>query len=202
MNAPAQAARLDLAHLRRLAEFRFQLRRFLHFSQQAAEQAGLRPQQFQMLQCVAAMPEGVEPTIANVAERMFLSTIARSSWSTAPSSRGCCAAPRSRRPAAFCSASRRRASAFWLRWPNSTPASSSNQAPSWCAPSTAVLRKGGAAMTHAAKPSRTTPRLQRRPAHSPAQRPGPGSGRRRRRAGLDASSISSTRAPTSSITSA
>jgi DNA-binding MarR family transcriptional regulator len=59
-------------HLRRLAEFRFQLRHFLHISQLAAEEAGLRPQQYQMLQCVAAMPPGIQPTIANVAERMFL----------------------------------------------------------------------------------------------------------------------------------
>ena len=66
------AAQLDLLHLRRLAEFRFQLRRFLHISQLAAEEAGLRPQQYQMLQCVAAMPPGIQPTIANVAERMFL----------------------------------------------------------------------------------------------------------------------------------
>jgi DNA-binding MarR family transcriptional regulator len=66
------ATELDLDHLRRLAEFRFQLRRFLHMSQTAAEEAGLRPQQYQMLQCVAAMPVGVDPTIANVAERMFL----------------------------------------------------------------------------------------------------------------------------------
>ena len=63
---------IDLAHLRRLAEFRFQLRRFLHFSQDAAEQAGLRTQQYQLLQCVGGMPEGAAPTIANVAARMLL----------------------------------------------------------------------------------------------------------------------------------
>lgn len=63
---------LDVAHLRRLAEFRFQLRRFLHVSQAAAEQAGLRYQQYQMLQCVGGMPVGMEPTIANVAARMLL----------------------------------------------------------------------------------------------------------------------------------
>lgn len=63
---------LDLAQLQRLAEFRFQLRRFLHFSSAAAEAAGLRNQQYQMLQCVCGMPEGVAPTIANVAARMLL----------------------------------------------------------------------------------------------------------------------------------
>lgn len=63
---------LDVAHLKRLAEFRFQLRRFLHVSQGAAEQMGLRHQQYQLLQCVGGMPDAMAPTIANVAARMFL----------------------------------------------------------------------------------------------------------------------------------
>jgi DNA-binding MarR family transcriptional regulator len=66
------AHELDVAHLRRLAEFRFQLRRFLHVSQAAAERVGLHNQQYQLLQCVGGMPEGMTPTIANVAERMLL----------------------------------------------------------------------------------------------------------------------------------
>ncbi len=68
----AKKARLDVTHLRRLAEFRYRLRCFLHVSQAAAEEMGLRPQQYQLLQCVGAMPEGVTPTIANVAARMLL----------------------------------------------------------------------------------------------------------------------------------
>ncbi len=73
LKSPAPtAAQLDVVHLRRLAEFRYQLRRFLHVSQAAAEKAGLRNQQYQMLQCVGGMPEGLEPTIANVAARMLL----------------------------------------------------------------------------------------------------------------------------------
>jgi len=63
---------LDVRHLRRLAEFRYQLRRFLHVSQMAAEQMGLRHQQYQLLQCVGAMPDGMAPTIVNVAKRMLL----------------------------------------------------------------------------------------------------------------------------------
>jgi DNA-binding MarR family transcriptional regulator len=66
------AARLDVRHLRRLAEFRFRLRLFLHVSQTAAEEMGLRTQQYQLLQCVGGMPEGTAPTIANVAARMLL----------------------------------------------------------------------------------------------------------------------------------
>lgn len=68
----SSACDLDVEQLQRLAEFRFQLRRFLHVSQAAAEQAGLRNQQYQMLQCVCGMPDGIEPTIANVAARMML----------------------------------------------------------------------------------------------------------------------------------
>lgn len=63
---------LTRADFQRLAEFRFQLRRFLHFSNIAAEQAGLRPQQYQLLQCVSGMPDELEPTIAHVAARMLL----------------------------------------------------------------------------------------------------------------------------------
>ena len=72
--APASeiTSELDMAHLKRLAEFRYQLRRFLHVSQMAAEQMGLRHQQYQLLQCVGGMPDGMAPTIANVAARMFL----------------------------------------------------------------------------------------------------------------------------------
>ena len=65
-------SKIDVAHLRRLAEFRFQLRRFLHVSQAAAERMGLPNQQFQLLQCVGGMPEGLTPTIASVAARMML----------------------------------------------------------------------------------------------------------------------------------
>ncbi len=64
--------RLSRSQIQRLAEFRFQLRRFLHVSNLAAEAAGLRPQQYQLLQCVHGMPDAMDPTIANVAARMLL----------------------------------------------------------------------------------------------------------------------------------
>src|ERR1700758_612229 len=71
---PAADARRNLTRedIQRLAEFRFQLRRFLNFSNAAAEEAGLRPQQYQLLQCVSGLPDELEPTIANVAARMML----------------------------------------------------------------------------------------------------------------------------------
>ena len=58
--------------MRRLAEFRFQLRKFLHFSSLAANAVGIRTQQYQLLQCIWGMPEELDPTIANVAARMLL----------------------------------------------------------------------------------------------------------------------------------
>jgi DNA-binding MarR family transcriptional regulator len=63
---------LSRAQMRRLAEFRFQLRKFLHFSSLAADAVGIRAQQYQLLQCIWGMPEELDPTIANVAARMLL----------------------------------------------------------------------------------------------------------------------------------
>ena len=70
--AVANGAALSVAQFQRLAEFRFRLRRFLHFSGDAAERAGVRHQQYQLLQCVYGMPGELDPTIANVAARMLL----------------------------------------------------------------------------------------------------------------------------------
>jgi len=58
--------------LRTLAEFRFELRRFLHFSECAALEAGLQPQQHQLLLQVAGAPESTVVTIAYAAERLGL----------------------------------------------------------------------------------------------------------------------------------
>lgn len=62
----------DRQRLRALAGFRHSLRQFLLFSEQRAEQAGLHPQQHQLLLQVAGAPEGVETTISYAAERLGL----------------------------------------------------------------------------------------------------------------------------------
>lgn len=54
-----------------LAEFRRQIRRFLFFSEATAREHGLEPQQHQLLLVVHALPEGVKPTIRELAARMF-----------------------------------------------------------------------------------------------------------------------------------
>ena len=58
--------------LQTLAEFRFELRQFLQFSERSAEQAGLQPQQHQMLLQVAGAPDGTQVTISYVAQRLGL----------------------------------------------------------------------------------------------------------------------------------
>jgi DNA-binding MarR family transcriptional regulator len=53
-----------------LAEFRYQIRRFLRFSEQAARRAGLEPAQHQLLLAVKA--HNGEPTVGDLAERLQL----------------------------------------------------------------------------------------------------------------------------------
>jgi DNA-binding MarR family transcriptional regulator len=55
-----------------MAELRYQIRRFLRFSEDATRQAGLEPQQQQLLLAVKGLPDGVNPTIGALAERMQL----------------------------------------------------------------------------------------------------------------------------------
>jgi DNA-binding MarR family transcriptional regulator len=62
----------DRALLQTLADFRHELRRFLHFSEAAAMEAGLQPQQHQLLLQVAGAPDGAEVTISYAAERLKL----------------------------------------------------------------------------------------------------------------------------------
>ena len=64
------AARLSLHDYRALADFRYQLRRFLSFSNEAARAAGLEPRQHQLLLAVKGMPDGVEATVGTIAERL------------------------------------------------------------------------------------------------------------------------------------
>jgi DNA-binding MarR family transcriptional regulator len=58
--------------LRNLAEFRFELRCFLHFSETAAQETGLHPQQHQLLLQVAGAPADTTVTIAYAAKRLGL----------------------------------------------------------------------------------------------------------------------------------
>jgi DNA-binding MarR family transcriptional regulator len=57
---------------RDLAEFRRQIRRFLYFSEATAKERGIEPQQHQLMLTVYGLPEGVKPTIGELASRMFI----------------------------------------------------------------------------------------------------------------------------------
>jgi DNA-binding MarR family transcriptional regulator len=62
----------DRAKLQSLAEFRFQMRKFLSFSEIASERCGIPAQQYQLMQVIAAMPDGQQASITYLAERMIL----------------------------------------------------------------------------------------------------------------------------------
>jgi DNA-binding MarR family transcriptional regulator len=65
-------ARIPLSDYQSLAELRHQIRRFLHFSEQAARKQGLEPRQHQLMLAIKGLPEGMRPRIAELAERLQL----------------------------------------------------------------------------------------------------------------------------------
>lgn len=66
------AAQEDSGRLAKLAEFRFQLRRFLSFSESESERLGVATQQYQLMQVIGALREGESASISYLAERMVL----------------------------------------------------------------------------------------------------------------------------------
>lgn len=64
--------RLTTAGYRLLAGFRYEVRRFLAFSEQAARGAGLEPQQHQLLLALRGLPEGKRPTVGTLAARLCI----------------------------------------------------------------------------------------------------------------------------------
>ena len=55
---------------RALAEFRYLIRRYINNSEKAARSVGLEPQQYQALLALRGLPDGRQPTIRNLAERL------------------------------------------------------------------------------------------------------------------------------------
>jgi DNA-binding MarR family transcriptional regulator len=62
----------EIPDYRALAEFRYQIRRYMRFSEQMARAADLEPQQHQLLLAVKGLPEGRKATIGELAERLQL----------------------------------------------------------------------------------------------------------------------------------
>ena len=63
---------VTLAAYRRLAEYRHQIRQFLHVSEQAARTNGIEPQQHQLMLAIKGLPEGARPTVTTLAQRLCL----------------------------------------------------------------------------------------------------------------------------------
>lgn len=53
-----------------MAEFRYQIRRFLRFSEQAAREAGVEPKQYQLMLALKGLPPDFRPRIGELAERL------------------------------------------------------------------------------------------------------------------------------------
>jgi DNA-binding MarR family transcriptional regulator len=62
--------KLTLPDYQALAEFRYQIRKFLHFSEHAVHAAGLERGQYQLMLAIKGIPEGVRPRIRELANRM------------------------------------------------------------------------------------------------------------------------------------
>jgi len=63
-------AAVSITDYRSLAAFRYEIRKFLAFSEKAARDAGIQPKQHQLLLSVRGLPKGARPTIGTIAERL------------------------------------------------------------------------------------------------------------------------------------
>lgn len=61
---------LTFADYESLAEARYQIRRYLRFSEQASRAAGLEPRQYQLMLAIKGLPKGTRPRIGELAERL------------------------------------------------------------------------------------------------------------------------------------
>ncbi|MGC2660707.1 MAG: MarR family winged helix-turn-helix transcriptional regulator [Bryobacteraceae bacterium] len=57
---------------RQIAEFRYRIRQFLHFSEEVARGNGIEPRQHQLMLAIKGLPEGLRPTITALSERLCL----------------------------------------------------------------------------------------------------------------------------------
>jgi len=62
--------RVPASDYRSLAAFRYEIRKFLAFGEQAARSAGIEPQQHQLLLALRGLPRERRPTIGALAERL------------------------------------------------------------------------------------------------------------------------------------
>jgi DNA-binding MarR family transcriptional regulator len=63
---------VSAAGYRQLAEFRFRIRQFLHFSEETARLNDIEPQQHQLLLAIKGLPGGIRPTVTALSQRLCL----------------------------------------------------------------------------------------------------------------------------------
>ena len=61
-----------IPRLAELAEFRYQVRTFLSFSESASDSCGIATQQYQLMQVIGSVPADRQASISYIAERMIL----------------------------------------------------------------------------------------------------------------------------------
>lgn len=64
--------KLTVTDYQALAEFRYQIRRFLHFSDEAVVGAGLERGQYQLMLAIKGLPQATRPRIREIANRMLI----------------------------------------------------------------------------------------------------------------------------------
>lgn len=67
---PGKIEKVSKAEYETLADLRYSLRQFMHFSEEAAHGAGVTPQQHQALLAIKGFPKGQRITIGELAERL------------------------------------------------------------------------------------------------------------------------------------
>jgi DNA-binding MarR family transcriptional regulator len=70
--SPPPVNELSAEQYRLLAEFRHRIREFLHFSEEAARQQGIEPQQHQLLLALQGLPANEKPTVSVLAARLCI----------------------------------------------------------------------------------------------------------------------------------
>jgi len=61
---------LEINDYRALSAFRYSIRKFLRFSEEAAREAGIEPQHHQLMLAIKGLPEGRLATVGEIAERL------------------------------------------------------------------------------------------------------------------------------------
>jgi DNA-binding MarR family transcriptional regulator len=68
----ASSGDVSVAGYRQLAEFRYRIRQFLHFSEETARSYHIEPQQHQLLLAIKGLPKGIRPTVTALSHRLCL----------------------------------------------------------------------------------------------------------------------------------